>query len=123
MSEDIQFQDIVMNRMEIKVGRFPLRILIIRWVLDRGEIIDIHIVGNNDDPPRVLTSRPFDACGTFCQAIDFGCSIMKIMIALKAFYETKGCFVGYGTDRSCTIDVFFTEEYFRIVMGFWLIFS
>lgn len=70
----------------------------------------------------MLTSRPFDASGAFCQTIDFGCTIMKIMIALKAFYEPKGCFVRYGTDRSGTIDILFTEEHFRIVMGFWLIF-
>ena len=49
MSQNIHFQNVVMNRMEIKVRGFPGRILIIGWILYRRKVVDTHVIRHDDD--------------------------------------------------------------------------
>ncbi|MPM78708.1 hypothetical protein SDC9_125719 [bioreactor metagenome] len=71
VSKYIQFQHVIMDGVEVEVGRFPLRVLRIGRELDRCEIIDIHVVRNDDDAAGMLSGRPFHARAAFCQPVDF----------------------------------------------------
>ena len=111
-----------MDRVEIKVCRLPFRIHIIGWVLNRCEIIDIHIIGDYNDPPWMLSGGALHSGSPFGQSVHFCCTIMKIVIPLKPFYKTECGFVCYRTDRSCTVNIIFSEKNLCIIVRFGLVF-
>ena len=72
VTKTVELQNIVVNRVEIEVSRAPGRIDVVCRILNRREIINIHVVGNNQNSGRVLSGRAFDARCSLGQAIDFG---------------------------------------------------
>ena len=60
MAEDIKFQDVVMDIMEIEVRRFPFRIRVIGRILNRRKVLDVHGAWDDDDAAGMLTGCPLD---------------------------------------------------------------
>lgn len=60
MSEQIEFQHIVVNLVEVEMRGPPRCRNVVGRVLDRREIVNVHVVRNDDDSSRMLSGRPFD---------------------------------------------------------------
>ena len=60
VAEDIEFQDVVMDIMEIEVRRFPFGIRVIGRILNRRKVIDVHGARDDDDAAGMLAGCPFD---------------------------------------------------------------
>ena len=101
--------------------RFPFRLNIIRRILYRREIEDVHIIRDDDDAPRVLSGRPLDPAASKDEAVDFSTPPMKPIVIQEAFDVAESRLLCNGADRPCTEDLVFTEELLRIVVGFRLI--
>ena len=61
MAEDVELQNLIMDRMEVVMGREPIGLKIIRRMLDGGEVLKVVISRNNDDAARMLARRALDA--------------------------------------------------------------
>ena len=61
MAQHIQLQQVVLHRVVLKVRGDDIGVGIIRRVLDRAEIVNLHIAGNDDQTAGVLTGGTLDA--------------------------------------------------------------
>ena len=112
-----------MNRVEVEVCRLPFRTHIVCRILNRTNIVNIHIVRYDDDPTWVLSGRPFDTGDTTDETIDFRIPIRQLILRLIPFDVAIRRLLSDRTDRSGTVDVIVTEQDFRIGMGLRLVFS
>ena len=110
MSQDIELEDVLIDIVEVKVSGLPFSCHIICWILDRSKVIDIHIVWNNNDSPRVLTGRPLDPSGTLGQTFDLSISIVLAKIPLIALDKPIGSLGRDGTYCSCPEGIFFPKD-------------
>ena len=122
MSQHIELEDVLIDIVEVKVGGLPFSCHIICRILDRSKVIDIHIVWNNNDPPRVLTGRPFDSSRTESQAFDLGISVVLAKITLVSLDKTVGSLSCDRTYRSCPKGIFFPKDIPDIQVGTRLVF-
>ena len=60
MPQYIEFEDVLIDIVEVKVSRLPFSSHIIGRILYWSKVIDIHIVRDNYNSPWVLTGRPLD---------------------------------------------------------------
>ena len=109
MAQNIHFQNIVMDRVEIKVGRFPSGILIVGRILNRRKVVNIHVGWHDQNPCRMLSSRPLDPSGAFSQAIDFRAADHLAGIAFISFDIAISRFIGDGADGPSPKGVIFPE--------------
>ena len=72
MSEHVELQDVVVDGMEIVMGRLPGRIDFVGGILDGSEVIDFHLIRMTMTPPWVLSCRPFDIHAALGDAVDLG---------------------------------------------------
>ena len=105
------------------MSRLPLCRQIIRRILNWCEIIDIHIIWNNHNSSRVLSSRPFDTCCTLRQSLYFCVTVKFIVIPLIPFHKTISCFGSDCTNRTSTKGIFLTKNISDIQMSTRLIFT
>ena len=122
MSQDIELEDVLIDIVEVKVSGLPFSCHIICRILDRSKVIDIHIVWNNNDSPRVLTGRPFDPSCTKSQALDLGISVVLAKITLIALDKTVSSLSCDCTYRSCPEGIFFPKNITDIQVGTRLVF-
>ena len=117
MAQNIEFEDIIMDGMEIKVGRFPLGIDILSWIGHRTEIINIHITWNNDNTTRMLTCRSFNTCTACRKTLDFSATVEFTVVTFVAFNKTKGCLLSHRTNGSGTKGIVFSKDISDVQMG------
>ena len=122
MSQDIELEDVLIDIVEVKVGGLPFSCHIICRILDRSKVIDIHIVWNNNDPPRVLTGRPLHPSGTLGQTFDLSISVVLAKITLIPLDKAVGSLSCDGTYRSCPEGVFFPKDITNIQVSTRLVF-
>ncbi len=123
MTEDIEFEQVIVNRVEVKVCRLPFRTHIVCGILYRTDIVNVHIVRYDDDPTWVLPSRPFNTGDTTDKTIDFRIPICQLILRLIPFDIAIRRLLGDCSDRSGTVDVIVTEQDFRIGVCLRLVFS
>ena len=119
MAQDIKFQDVVVDLMEIEVCRLPVCKRIVGRILHRGKIMDVHVQRNDDDAAGVLTGRSFDPFTQLGQVdalrIAHGAfDAHRLFIALDV---TNGRLCLYRTDRTGPEDMFISKHFFCIRMG------
>ena len=61
MAQHIQLQQVVLHGVVFKVRSDDIGVRVVRRVLDRAEIVDLHIAGNDDHTAGVLTGGALDA--------------------------------------------------------------
>ena len=71
MSENIQFEDGIMEGMEVEVGGDDVRIRVIRRMLHRSEVIDLVVIGHNNHAARMLAGGALDTGTAQGQALFF----------------------------------------------------
>ncbi|CRF29628.1 Uncharacterised protein [Streptococcus pneumoniae] len=123
MSQYIEFEDVLIDIVEVKVSGLPFSRDIICWILDRRKIVDIHIVRNNNDSPRVLACCPLDTRRSLSEAFYFCITIKLAIISLVTLDKSIGSLGSYRTNRSRTEGIFFTKDITHIQVGARLIFS
>ncbi|KXT69721.1 hypothetical protein SGODD07_01734 [Streptococcus gordonii] len=109
--------------MEVKVGSLPLGRHIVSWILDRCKVINIHVVRDNNDSARVLSSRPLDSGSSLRQTLNFGVPVELPVVALVALDKSIGSLSSHRTNRSCTEGIFLTKDIPHVQMGARLILS
>src|SRR5699024_10644020 len=107
--------------MEIKMSRSPFTVAIIGGILDRSKVIYFQILRDNDNSTRMLASGTFCACTSFYKTIGFGVFVDKLFIRCIPFDIAVRCFLCDGADRTCSVDIVFTEKNFCVIMGYRLI--
>ena len=122
MSQDIELEDVLIDIVEVKVGGLPFSCHIICRILDRSKVIDIHIVWNNNDSPRVLTGRPFDPSCAKSQALDLGIPVVLAIVPLITLDKAVGSLSCDRTYRSCPEGIFFPKDIPDIQVGTRLVF-
>ena len=123
MSQYIEFEDVLVDIMEVKVSGLPFSCHVICWILDRRKIIDIHVVRNNNDSPRVLSCCPLDTSSTLGKTFHLCITIKLAIISLIALDKTIGSLGSHRTNRSCTEGIFLTKDITHIQVGARLVFS
>ena len=123
MTQDIEFEDIFIDIVEVEVGGLPGSSVVIGRILNRSKVIDIHIIWNNNDTTRVLTSCPFDPSRSSSQALHFHILIKLPIVPLIATDKAIGCFGSNGTYGTCPKGIFFPENIPDIQMGIGLVIS
>ena len=117
MAQDVHLQNIVVDRVEIEVGRFPGRRLVVGRVLNRREVVNFHVVGHDDDPGRVLAGRPLDPGRPAGQPVLFGAAELNFLVAFVGLDVTVGGLIGDRPDRAGPVNVIFTEQDLHVVVG------
>ncbi len=110
-----------MNRVEIKVGGFPGRTLVISRVLNRRKVVDVHVIRHNDDPSWVLTGRPLDARRSLGEPVFLSSPELDVIITFIGLDITIGGLIRHGSDRPGPEHVLLTEEDLHVIMGNWLV--
>ena len=123
MPQNIHFQNIIVDRVEIKVGSFPGGVLVIGRILNRGEIVNIHIIGHNNNPRRVLTGRPFDPSCALGETVLLSSPELNIVIPLESLNITIGSLIGHRSNRPGPENVLLADQYLHVVVGDWLVVS
>ena len=87
-------------------------------ILDRREVIDIHVGRNNDDAARMLTGRPLDALAAGGQTLTLGTghALDAFFFAITADVAERRFLCDCG-DRAGTEDVILTEDLAGKQMG------
>jgi len=123
MTQYIEFEDVLIDIVEVKVGGLPFSRHVIRWILDRSKVVDIHVVRNNNDSPRVLSRCALDTSSTLGEAFHLCITIKLPIISLVALYKAIGSLSSHRTNRSCTEGIFFTKDITNIQVSARLVFS
>ena len=123
MSQFIQFQDRIVQRVEVEVRRQNIRLCVICWMLHRGKIIDIIIAGNNNHTAGMLAGRSLDASTTNGKAVCLCGAIVQASFLQKLLNITIGSFFCDCRNRSCFKYVITSKELFCITMGRGLVFT
>ena len=123
MTQHIEFEDVLIDIVEVKVSRLPFSRHVIRWILDRRKVVNIHVVRNNNDSSRVLSCCPLDTGSTLGKAFHLCITIKLPIVSLIALYKSIGSLSSYRTNRSCTEGILLTKNITHIQMGARLVFS
>ena len=78
----------------------PLGRHIVNWILNRCKVINIHVVRDNNDSARVLSSRPLDSGSSLRQTLNFCVSVELPVVALIALDKSIGRLSRNGTNGS-----------------------
>ena len=123
MSQYIEFEDVLIDIMKVKVSGLPFSRDVIRWILDRRKIIDVHVVRNNNNSPRVLSCCSLNTSRTLSEAFYLCITIKLAIVPLIALYKSIGSLGSHRTNRSCTEGIFLTKDITHIQVGARLILS
>ena len=123
MPQYIEFEDILIDIMEVKVSRLPFSRHVIRWILNRRKVVDIHVVRNNNDSSWVLSCSPLDTGSTLGKTFHLCITIKLPIVSLIALDKSISSLSSNCTNRSCTEGIFFTKDITYIQVGARLVFS
>jgi hypothetical protein len=126
VAQDIQLEHTARDGMVIEMGGngsgdavsfFILQVLLVGRILQRREVMDVHIPRADHDACRMLARRPLDACHAgrelFNEDIVEGeSSVFRILLD-----ETVGCLVLDACNGPCAENIVTAEEFFRVLMG------
>ena len=110
VSKNIKLEDIFIDIVEVEVGGLPLGGHIVSWILDRCKVINIHVVRDNNDSTRVLSSRPLDSGSSLRQTLNFGVPIELPVVALVALDKSIGSLSRNGTNGTSPKGILSTKN-------------
>ena len=122
MSQFVQLQDGIMERVEIEVGGQNIRFHIICRMLYRREVIHIVITGHNHHAAGMLTSGTLDSSAANRKAVDFSRAVYQSPFFQILLYIAIGSLIGYRGNGAGLKHVVPAEQLFCITMGRGLVF-
>ena len=123
MAQHIQLQQVVLHGVVFKVRSDDIGVGIIRRVLDRAEIVDLHIAGNDDHTAGVLTGGALDAHTALGQPVDLRRRSVDAPLLQILFRIAKGGLFRHGAHCSGTEHMALAEQLKGIAVGLGLIFT
>ena len=123
MPQHIEFEDVLIDIVEVKVSRLPFSRHVIRWILDRRKVVYIHVVRNNNNSPGVLSCCPLDTSRPLSKTFHLCITIKLAIISLVTLDKSISGLGSHRTNRSCTEGIFLTKDITHIQMGTRLVFS
>ena len=120
--QNIQLQQVLIDRMIIKMCRDNVRFHVVGRMLYRTELIDLMTVRHDDDTPRMLSRSLFDPCTAVRQTIHLSLVDADLPLFKISRHITIGDPVLDRTDGSCFIYIFLAENLFDILLRRTLIF-
>ena len=105
------------------MGGLPLGRHIISWILDRCKVINIHVVRDNNDSARVLSSRPLNSGSSLRQPLNFCVPVELPVVALIALDKSIGRLSRNGTNGPSPKGILRTKDIPHVQMGARLILS
>ena len=123
VSENIEFQQVVVDGMVIEMGRDRLRGHIVRRMLYRGKRIDHLAERQNNDTSRMLSRCTPYADTPLNDPVDLTVSLPFPMLLKVILHIAVGRLICQSTDSTRTKRLSFTEDNLRIVMGTALVFT
>ena len=123
MSENIEFQQVVVDGMVIEMGRDRLRGHIVRRMLYRGKRIDHLAERQNNDTSRMLSRCTPYADTPLNDPVDLTVPLPFPMLLKVILHIAVGRLICQSTDGPRTERLPFTEDNLRIVMGTALVFT
>ena len=116
VTQVIQLQDGIVNRMEIEVSGDDTRIHLARRVLNGTEILYLIVVGHNHHTTGMLTGGTLNAGATDSQAIQLGRAKYQTTFFGILFHVTESGLVCNGADGTGLEHVVQAEQRFRIAV-------
>ena len=123
MSEDIQFQQVVIDRMVVEMGRRDIRRHIVRRMLYRRKFIDIVTMRKHDDTSRMLSGTSPYSGASLADPFDLAAAFPKSPLFIIIFDIAVCGLIRQRSDRSRFERMSLAEQNFRIFMSFRLIIS
>ena len=121
MSENVELQQIVVDRVIIEMRRDRVRRHIIRRMLYRCKGINLLSDRKDNDASRMLSGRPSHANTALHDPVDLTVSFADFPLLIILFYITEGCLVRERTDRPGTERLTCAKNNFGIFMCLTLI--
>ena len=121
VSEDIQFQEVMVNGVIIKMSCNDPALHIVCRVLDRRELIDVMPVGKYDNTSRMLSCTAPDTRAPFCDTLNLTLSLSLFMILVIILHKAICRLIRKRTDRPCLKCMTLSKQHLCIFMGFRLI--
>ena len=123
MSENIEFQQVMIDRMVIEMGRHDIGFHIVGRMLYRSKRVNILSHRQHDDAARMLPRASSDARTPHDKAIDLTGPFPHPMIFIIIFHIAKSRLIRQRTDRTRAVSLPVTENNFRIFMRLTLVFA
>ena len=123
MSQNIEFEKVVVDRVIVKMGRDNIGRHIICRVLDGSEGVDVFTQWQNDDSTRMLAGTAADTGTARQQALDLTVALGDPFIFKIMFHIAVGGLVGHGRYGACLEGLLVAENDLGVGVGFGLVFS
>ncbi len=119
MAEIIKLEQIVIDGMEIKMGRHGCHVIhLIRRVLDRGKCVYLLTVRKDDDTSGMLSRSPQHSRAAEGYPVDLSRSCMDLMSLIELFCIAVCSLVGKSLYRAGAEGMSRSEYDLCILMGF-----
>ena len=121
MPENIKLQQVMVDRVIVKMCRDNVCRHIIRRMLHRCEGIDILPVRQYDDSSRMLPGAPPDPGTPFHDPLNFTLPLSASMLLIVIFYKSERRLLRQRSDRPGAVRLPFSEDDLGILMCITLI--
>ena len=123
MAEHIELEEVVLHAVIFEMRGDGFALGVVRRVLDRAEILDVHIVRHDDEAAGMLTRRAAHADAARRQAVDLGVARGDAVFLDVFFDEAVGRFLRERADRARAEDLGLAEHLDRVRVRARLIFA
>ena len=123
MAEDVELDQTAFDGVIIEMGRNDAAVLLVGRVLDRREMMDVHVAGNDHDAARMLARRILDARAAGDEAVDVSVVDLDTLGVGPLHDVAISRLILDGADGPGAEDVVLAEQFFRIFMGFRMVFA
>ena len=123
VSEDIQFQQVVVNGMVVKMCCDDPALHIVSRMLYRSKFIDVMSVRKYDNTSRMLPGTAPDPGAAYRDPLNLTAAFPLLTFLIIILYKSISRLVSQRADRSRFKSMSFTEQYLCVFMGLCLIIS
>ena len=121
MSQYIQFQQVVVNGVVIKVGRHRAGGHIIGRMLNGGEGVDVLPVGQNDDTARMLARGSSNPHTALDNPVNLTVALPVSPLLIVILHIAVSRLVRQRTDGARPVGLSFSKDNLRVVVGLTLV--
>ena len=123
VSEDIQFQQVMINGVVIKMRRDDPALHIVSRMLYRSKFIDVMTVRKHHNTAGMLPGTAPDPGAAYRDPLNLTAALPLLTFLIIILYKSISRLVSQRADRSRLKSVSFTEQDFCVFMGLCLIIS